>query len=527
MWDFLIKNGFVVDGSGAPGIKQDVAIQDGKVVALGRDLQGEARELIDAENLVVAPGFMDMHSHADRSIIANPKAESALRQGITFVLAGQCGGSAAPLSEETRAQMQKRFDFTIDWLSLDGFFQRLERETIGINIGMMTGQGTVRSAVMGVENRPPTEAEMAQQKELLLQSMRDGSFGLTTGRRYMPGSLATTEEIIELNRVIVPFDGLHDSHILNQDKDIIPSLNELIEIGRQSGSRVHLAHQKVCGKPNWGKAADCLKLMEDARAEGIDILSDLYLHPYTQIIAITGTVREFLKENTPDAQQLQDAEIRRTATEALRAALAANPPRHESVKRTGIIWCSETKAYEGLDMAEGAAKMGCDLAEFMIAMIVQNQGQVKTAGIMGDEDIAAILSHPYSMVGTDSFVIDDQKIDPLEAHPRNYETYPYTLRRYVYEEKLLSLECCIHKMSGMVARRLHLADRGLLQPGCWADVTIFDPNTIAPHADLVHPSEYPSGIVQVLVNGRWAVKDGVCTGTKAGMTIRNPLRHNG
>jgi N-acyl-D-amino-acid deacylase len=178
-----------------------------------------------------------------------------------------------------------------------------------------------------------------------------------------------------------------------------------------------------------------------------------------------------------------------------------------------------------MDIGEGMAKMGCDQAEFMVSMYLQNdEGQVKTAGIMGDEDVATILKHPFAMVGTDSFVVDGQQIDPLQAHPRNYETYPYTLKKFVYDEELISLENCIYKMSGMVAERLNLADRGKLKAGCWADVTVFDPNTLATRCTLTEPSEYPTGIVLVLVNGQIAVKDGVCTGVKAGMTIRNPVR---
>ena len=525
MWDILLRNGFVVDGSGAPGLKADVAISGEKVVAVAPRLQGEATTVVDVSGYVVCPGFMDIHSHADRSILTHPYAESALLQGVTFVLGGQCGGSAAPLTAETREHMQRRAQgFTIDWLTLEEFFQRLTRETIGINIAMLVGQGTIRGAVMGAAERPATSEELSLQQAMLRQAMEQGAFGLSTGRRYMPGCLATAAEIAELNQEIVPFDGLHIAHIINQDKDIIPSIEELIQIGRDSGSRLQLAHQKVCGKPYWGQATQCLQLMEEARAEGIDILSDLYLHSFTQIIAISGVVREFLANRHLDNELLQSPEGRQQLTKSLEAGLSANPVRRDSVAHVGILWCLETKEYEGLDISEGAKKMGCSLAEFMVELLHQNQGQVKTAGIMGDEDIATILCHPFAMVGTDSFVIDKQRIDPLEAHPRNVETYPYTLKHFVYDQKLLSLESCIFKMSGMVARRLNLQDRGLLQPGCYADVTVFDPQTIAPQASLTEPSAYPTGIVHVWVNGKQAVKDGEVTGVRAGQVVKNPSK---
>ena len=526
MWDYLIRNGFIVDGSGAPGLKMDLAIQDGKIAALAPGLHGEATTEIDATGLIVSPGFMDMHSHADRSILANPLAESALRQGITFVLAGQCGGSTAPISETYREELRKR-NPDITWLSLKDFNNRLESETIGINIAMLVGQGTIRGSVMGAEDRPATAEELAAQKQLLLEAMRDGAFGLSTGRRYMPGSLAKTDEIIELNKVIVPFDGIHDSHIYNQDKDIFPSLEELIEIGRQSGSRVHLAHQKVCGKPNWGQIDKCMALLAAARAEGIDILSDLYLHPYTQIISMDNCIREFLRGSEFTVETAKIEANAEAVLKVMRQNQKDNPVRYESILRTGLIWCAKTKEYENLDMAEGMAKMGCDLAEFMLKLSQANDGQVKTAGIMSDSDIAAILKHPFSMVGTDSFVVDNQQINPLEAHPRNYETYPYTIRKFVYEDQVIDLETCIFKMSGMVADRLHLHDRGRLRLGNWADITIFDPQTIGPRANLDQPSEYPAGIVHVWVNGTQAINNGQHTGAKKGQVILNPKRHQG
>jgi len=526
MFDILIKNGFVIDGSGAPGIKRDIGILDGKVTAVGIGLKEEAKKIIDAEGLVVSPGFMDIHSHADRSVLTNPKAESAIRQGITFVLGGQCGGSEAPLTEKSREMIQKRRRNAVDWLTMDEFLQRLEKDGIAINLGMLIGQGTIRGAVMGTNPNPPSAEELKTMCEMIDQSMKDGAFGLSTGRRYMPGSLASHEEIIEVTKPIAKYDGIYDSHIYNQDRLVVESIDELIDVGRKSGARPHLAHQKVCGKVNWGKTIECFQHMEAARAEGIDILSDTYLHPYTQIYPIADQLPNWLiKDGLEKAiQALKDSEIYEKVRTELSQFETKEPISYTSTLGRGILWCLNTQGLEGLDFNEVMAKWNVNYADLILKLVVENEGQVKTAGIMGDEDIARILKHPYSMVGTDSFVVDNKEIDLLAAHPRNYETYPYTIARYVREEKLLDLPTCIHKMTGMVANRLNLDDRGLLREGMWADVVIFDFDEISPNCSVTEPTEYPAGICYVVVNGKLTWDNGTYHDVRAGKAIRNPKR---
>ncbi len=526
MFDLIIRNGFVLDGSGAPGLKQDLAIAAGKIAAIGYPLSGKAEREIDAAGLIVSPGFMDMHSHADRSILANPKAESAIRQGITFVLAGQCGGSEAPLTEAARLKLQEKREVNVDWHTMDDFFNRLEADGIAINLAMLIGQGTIRYQVMGMNPAEPSAEELARMCQMIDQAMQDGAYGLSSGRRYLPGSLASHEEIVAVSRPVAKYDGLYDSHIFNQDLQVEQSVADLIDVGRQSGARPHLAHQKVCGKRNWGKTKQCLALMEAARAEGIDILSDLYLHPYTQIYPIATQMPEWLLQNGLEAalQALNDPEIYQKVAAELAAFATANPVRYQSVLGNGILWCRTTAGLEGLDLGEVMAKWQCNYAELVLRLFLENEGQVKTAGIMGEEDIARILKHPYSMVGTDSFVVDERRIDLLEAHPRNYETYPYTIAKYVRQEKLLDLATCIHKMTGMVADRLRLSDRGRIAVGAWADLTIFDFETFGTNGSITQPTEYPNGIVYVLVNGKLTWDKGIYHDVRGGKAIRNPKR---
>ncbi len=523
MYDLLIKNGFVVDGTGHPGLKMDLAVKDGRVAAMAACIDAEAVRVIDATGLVVSPGFIDIHSHSDRSLLANPKAESSVRQGITFVLGGQCGSSMAPLSPAGLEQLRRHIP-EADWLSMDDFFRRLEAKGIAINFGCLIGQGTVRGSVMGTADRKPTAEETAQMQAMVDQGMQDGAFGFSTGRRYMPGSLAKHEEVVEVTRPIVQYDGLYASHIYNQDVDIIPSIEELIDVGRQTGARLQLSHQKICGKANWGRGHDTLKLMEDARAEGIDILSDLYPYRYTQVTAIGGLFPSWLTSDGVAAtlERLRNAETHQRLRAWYADFARENAVRCRSLGQTGIIWCKTTKQLEGLDLNEAARTLGIDAIDAWIKLYLDNDGEVKTSGIMGDADIEAILAHPYAMVGTDSFSVDDKNLQPLEAHARNYGTYPYILQHYVREQKLLTIEQAIYKMTGAPARRLNLTDRGVLRPGAWADITIFDPKTVEDCASIASPNEYPAGIEYVMVNGQLTVEKGSYHPVYAGQVVRNP-----
>lgn len=523
MYDLLIKNGFVVDGTGHPGLKMDLAIKDGRIATMSATIDEGSVHVIDATGLVVSPGFIDIHSHSDRSLLTNPKAESSIRQGITFVLGGQCGGSMAPLSPAGLEQLRERVP-EADWLTMSDFFERLETKGIAINFGCLIGQGTVRGSIMGSADRLPTEDEVSAMQAMVDQAMRDGAFGFSTGRRYMPGSLAKHEEIVEVTRPIVKYDGIYASHIYNQDVSVISSIEELIDVGRQTGARLQLSHQKVCGKSNWGRGRDTLQLMEDARAEGIDILSDLYPYRYTQVTAIGGLFPNWLTKDGADTalERLCDAETIGKLREWYSAFSQENPVRCHSLGQTGIIWCKTTKEFEGMDLNEAAKALGLDPVDTWINLYVANGGEVKTSGIMGDEDIEAILTHPYVMVGTDSFSVDEKRLRPLEAHARNYGTYPYILQHYVREKHLLTMEQAIHKMTGAPARRLNLSDRGVLTPGAWADITILDPNTVKDLASIDSPNEYPEGIEYVLVNGQLTVERGTYLPVFAGQVVRNP-----
>lgn len=522
MFDFIIKNGFVVDGSGYPGLKQDVAIKGGRIAAVALHIPEEqGRRVIDAEGLVVCPGFIDAHSHADRTLPYNRKAESAIRQGITTVVAGQCGGSAAPLNTEMKERFKRR-GREIPWNTMAEYLGCLEEGGIGVNLAMLVGQGTVRGYVMGDERREPTAEELDEMRALVRQAMEEGAWGISTGRRYPPGCYASEAEVTELCQVAAQYGGIYMSHIYNQDARILESIQDLIEVGRETGMKVQLVHQKVCGKVNWGRAADTLELMERARAEGIDILSDQYPYRFTQISSMNGLFPRWavVGEVSDVLQRLNDAEQREQIIAFMQETAQRDPVRHESVRQTGVLWCKHTKEVEGMSYAEIADLWGMDIFAMWIKLYQENEGHVKTAGIMSEEDIRTILRHPYVMVGTDSFVIDGIPADTSTMHLRNFGTYPYILQHYVRENTVLTLEEAIYKMTGMPARRMGFQDRGLLQPGMAADVVVFDLNTVADNATIEEPCRYPAGIEYVWVNGELTLERGTYHECYAGKVLK-------
>lgn len=511
MFDYIIKNGFVVDGSGFPGRKGDLAIDNGYIVLLADEIEvALGQEVIDAKGLIVAPGFIDIHSHSDRSLPQNPKAESSVRQGVTTVVGGQCGGSAAPANDTVKEMIRRRLGFDVPWHTMADYMSFCEKLGIGINLAMLVGQGTVRGYVMGQDDRKPTEEELMTMCQLVEDAMKDGAYGMSTGRRYMPGCLASEAEVIELCKVVSTYNGIYMSHIYNQDEDILASIEDLITAGREARVAVQLVHQKVCGKTNWGNAGATLRLMEKARAEGVDILSDIYPYRYTQISSIDRMLGQVFPEKPPTekARYLKDPQTQQKALKILEKMVKQDPDRLKSIQQTGVVWCKHTKNLEGLSYAQIAQEYQRDFLPALLQLFIDNEGQVKTAGIMCEEDIRSIIAHPYTMIGSDGFSIDGFPAEAGTLHPRNFGTYPYVLQHYVREYKLLHLEEAIYKMTGMPARRMGFTDRGYLQQGLAADVVVFDLNTVSDNATINEPRQYPSGIEYVWVNGRLTLEKG-------------------
>ncbi len=574
MFDLVIRNGVIVDGTGQPRFLGDIGIKGQRITAVARRPQtlagtvdaaplggsDYAGPVIDATGKVVAPGFFDIHSHSDRTILANRRAESSLSQGITTVIGGNCGGSAAPLNPRMKDRLAQRARFMPeapqierDWETVGEFLAKVEGEDggIGINFGMFVGQGTVRDFAMGHDDRSPTDEEMAVMRGAVERAMHDGCRGLSTGRSYMPGRQAQTEEVIELAKVAAVPQGLYCTHMRSEGNGIFEALEEAFRIGREGGLPVEIVHLKVSGKPNWGKAPRVLRMIEEARESGLDVLFDVYPYEYSQVGLLRGAMglRDVVAAaDQPAVGQPTSASTTSTSPEALEARviaelprLLADPWRRSSLPNSGIWWCPKTPQYNMKSLSEVAGAMGLveldakgnppapgtepavffeGLLRAAARLLAANDGVVKTAGLMNEDEVRLIIRHPLGMFGTDASATDGSR-DPLGAtHPRTYGTYPRILGKYVRDEGILPLEQAIMKMTSLPARRAGVTDRGTIAAGQFADVTVFDPQTIAETATPENPAARSTGVEYVLVNGRLAYRRGTFTDVRSGKVLR-------
>ena len=535
MLDLLITHATVIDGTGAPAFPGEIGIENGRIAMVrrlpedGREDAAAgpvAKETMDAGGRVVCPGFIDLHSHSDRGILTDPAAESSLLMGVTTEITGNCGSSMAPLSSTSVQIMESRAEgITLDWRSMDGFLSCLEAANIGNNHGLFVGQGTIRRCVMGMDTGFPTESELDGMVTLARESMEAGAFGISTGRAYVPGCFAGFREVVELTRVVGEHMGLYTSHIADQWANVHRAIWEVVEIGASTGAPVQVAHQKVVGKDNWGRADEVLAILEEGRDLGVDIMADVYPYPFAAVMALDRVLPSRLRGNsdTDTLRKLRDA----GAEETLRSAFREEPTYVTArLPIYGVVQCGQTEAYEGLDMGEVALELNTDLAGAVYHLLVDNELRVKVAGIMSEDDVRSIVAHPLVMIGSDSSLRSytrdrEEEVGWSTVHPRQYGTFPRVLGKYVREERLLTLENAVHKMTGMPAERLELPDRGLIARGFWADLVVFDPETVGDCATVAEPCLPPVGMEHVIVNGQVAVHNNEIQPVRAGQTLRD------
>ncbi len=534
----LIKNGKIIDGISDEAYEGSILIENGKIVKIitsdSTEAQTEMDEIaneIDASGLIIAPGFIDAHAHDDFPSLLNPTLYYKLEQGITTSVSGNCGTSLFPLNdpiveeyrsrEEKSPEVDKLFEFVRKFTDFEHFRDLMNsKSALGANLVSLMGHGMIRMNVMGVENRIPTESELEQMKKLVEISMQQGAFGISTGLIYPPGVYSTTEELIELSKVVKKYNGVYATHMRGESDTVIESVKEAIEIGRQSGVRVQISHHKIAGKSNWGKSKITLKLIEEANAEGIDVKFDAY--PY--LAGNTG-----LSQIIPPAYYVggNEAFVNRLKNKEnwpkIRAEIENPTGNWENfVKMSGyenmlIVQAPETPDVIGKTVLEYATELKKDPLETAIELLIENNGGCGIVPKYGsEEDLIRIMQHPLGMVSTDGSLDDEAG----NIHPRVIGTHPKILGHYVREMGILPLVGTIKKMTSVPARQFRIANKGVIKEGFDADLVLFDPNTISDNNSYTAPFKKNSGLHYVLVNGEVVVEKNVFNGKLHGSILK-------
>ena len=513
-WSLLIRGGTVVDGSGAPGESKDVAVEGERIAAVGAGLAGEAARVIDATGLMVAPGFIDIHSHSDLFYHACPAAESKVRQGVTTEVVGMCSFSPAPVAPG-RAELVRAWaggtgsQLPIAWESFGEYLDHLRRLGPSVNIVQFAGQGALRLATVGPDNRPPTPAEEAAMERHLAEALEAGAFGFSTGLVYPPSLYASTEELIRLARSMARRGGLYFSHIRGEAAMLEDSIAEAIRIGEEGGVPVQIAHIKAAGRENWGLMDRALGLIEAARARGVEVTADVY--PYTAGSTKMDNLLPAWMHDGGVARLLdrlaEPAARRRAVAECLvdgeRWLTFSGATGWDEI----VIATCPRAELEGMSLAALARQAGTPPAEAMLDLLLAERASVSMVIFSQSEDnVKKALAHPHVMVGSDSIGLSaGPGPHPGKPHPRMYGTFPRVLGRYCREEPVVSLETAVHKMTGMPAAKLRFKDRGLVRRGFAADLALFDAATVRDEATYADPHRHPTGIPYVVVNGQVVV----------------------
>jgi len=500
-FDLIVSGGRVVDGTGNPWFEADIAIKDGVISEIGKLDPKRAGRVVEAKGLIVAPGFIDVHTHIEGDILRQPAAENFLQMGVTSVVTGNCGGSTLNLRE---------------------WFSRLEQRGISINVASLVGHNTVRRAGMGGDfNRPPTGEELQRMRELVAQAMRDGAVGLSTGLIYIPGTFATTDEVVELAKVAAQHGGVYATHMRDEGEFVEKSIKESLEIGAAAGCPVEISHFKVSNKRRWGSSLNTIKLVEDARARGQQVTVDQYLYTasstnlgarFPSWIFDGGTekTKERLQDPTTRARIKREMieENRKSGRTSYDYAVVASYRPDPSFNGRNIT--EITRATRGKASME-------EEVEQMIEMLLAGGAQM-IYHTMSDTDVERIFRQPFTMIASDAGVAD--RSGDGVPHPRGFGNNARVLGVYVREKKLVGLEDAIRKMSSLPAQTFRLWDRGLLRPGMAADIVIFDEKTVADRATFEQPKQFATGIGFVIVNGQIVIESAIHTGSKAGKILR-------
>ncbi|MBV8895815.1 MAG: D-aminoacylase [Acidobacteriaceae bacterium] len=528
-YDLIIRNGRIMDGTGNPWFRGDVAVTNDRIAAIGKLTNAHAKQTIDAAGKVVAPGFIDMLGQSEEALLIDNRSLSKLSQGITTEITGE-GGSIAPQNQRTLLSLQPDLDLyhlKVDWTTLDGYFKRLEAAGTPLNIGTYVGAAQVREAIVGTENRAPSAAELDQMKALVEQAMQDGAFGLSTALIYPPGHYASTEELIDLAKVSSRYGGIYASHMRGEGTSELEAVDEAIRIGREANLPVEIFHLKVIGKSRWNSMPQVVEKIESARRSGVDIAADMYPYPAGGT-ALAASLPPWVASGggAKLLERLQDAATR----SKIRQEMASEHKEWENLYlecgpagvRIATVNNPELRKYLGQSVADVAAAEHKDPLDALFDFVLRDKAQTGALYFFGSEvDSHTAFAQPWTSVGLDANEMSlDGPLFEAHTHPRAFGTMPRILGRYCREDKLLPMEACIRKITSLPADREQLSNRGLLKTGFYADITVFDPDTIIDQATFEHPTELSKGIEYVFVNGRMEYDHGRLTGEKAGRPLR-------
>lgn len=521
----VLRGATVIDGTGRPRFAADVAVDGDRIAAVGRDLAAPGADQFDVRGLVLAPGFVDIHSHTDLGLLVNPNAESKIRQGVTTEIAGQDGSSIGPWTdrqfEGTRDRYRAQYGVELDFRDLAGFFRRLTRDAGSVNVASMVGAGTVRANVIGSDDRPATEAELGRMVALVREALGAGACGVSSGLEYIPGAFASLDELVALARPLHGTGLPYASHMRNEDDQLFAAIEEALNVGRMANVPVQISHLKAQGRRNWWKAEDALAMIEHARADGIDVTFDRY--PYVAYsTGLNSLFPVWAREGGTDAF------LGRLSDQATMAAIELEV--RDKIAKLGswdAVQITSTTAdtvrwARGRKLGELAKEQGVEPYELLLRVTREDRGRAGMVGFgMSEENTELILSHPLGMVCSDAGARATYgALSSGTPHPRAYGSFPRVLGHYSRDRGLFGLETAIRKFTAMPADKLRLSGRGRIVEGGFADLVAFDPDTVADNATFENPHQYPTGIPHVMVNGEWVILDGEHTGATPGRVLR-------
>jgi N-acyl-D-amino-acid deacylase len=529
--DFIISGAHIVDGTGAPWVAGDIAISGDRIVAMGDLSKASARKRLDAKGLVVSPGFIDVQGQSEFNVLVDNRAASKITQGVTTEITGE-GSSIAPVNERLKKENEevaKKYGVTEDWSTLADYFRHFERTKSAINLGSFVGAGGIRNYVMGTVNRPATPAELEQMRQLVAQAMQDGAMGISTALEYVPDTFASTDEIVELAKVARQYGGVYFTHQRSETDAIFTSLDEVFAISRRANISTTIWHLKTAYHENFGKMPEVLRRIQEARAQGIDVAASVY--PYTRASnGLTSSFPPWVSEGGIDqmiARFKDPAQRERIKKEMDQPSTTwENEWLGSGGDGSGIMVVGllnpELAKYEGMTLQEIGRQQNKDPKDVAMEIVIADHGHTsQVISIMDEADVRAAVSNPIVTFGSDSEAqAEDGPLSKTKAHPRAFGTFPRVLGVYAREQHTMSMEEAVRKMTSLAASRVGLMDRGILRPGAFADIAVFDPANIRDAATFSDPMHYSVGVKYVFVNGRPVLWDGAITEERPGRPVR-------